>query len=109
MNTSTPNQMESLFSSKVGYKDAIVKKNHYLLQSLRKNNKSEYIYISSMNWYEYTQCESAMMHIIILKYLTILTMEGSYVAFGSKTDSVLVNKTHNTCAEKDRSRYESTF
>lgn len=37
--------MESLFSSKVGYKKAIVKKNHCLLQSLRKNNKSEYIYI----------------------------------------------------------------
>ena len=31
------------------------------------------------------------MH-IILKYLKILTLEGSYVAFGSKTDSILVNK-----------------
>jgi len=46
------------------------------------------------------------MH-IILKYLKILTLEGSYVAFGSKTDSILVNKTHNTCAEKDRTRYKS--
>ena len=60
-----------------------------------------------MNWYEYTQCESVVMHIIILKYLKILTMEGSYVAFGSKTDSILVNKTYNTCAEKDRTLYKS--
>lgn len=60
------------------------------------------LYTSCINSYEYTYYEYTVMHIITLKYLKTLTMEGSYMAFDSNTDGILENTTHNTCAEKDR-------